>query len=187
MALVSPALVLLSLVLFTPPGPWQWPLSPVPEVLRGFDLPSSPWGPGHRGVDLAATPGQAVHAAAAGQVSFAGRVAGHGVVAVTHGALRTTYLPVIPFVRVGQYLPAGARLGIVQDLPGHCGPLHCLHWGLRRDLHYLDPLPLLRPRVRLLPHWAPQHRFHPGSVMPGLIPRVSIRPPRGSPPWTAGP
>ncbi|SEG86995.1 Peptidase family M23 [Thermomonospora echinospora] len=142
-----------------PPGPWRWPLSPDPQVLRGFSPPLSPWGPGHRGVDLVATPGQAVYAAAAGQVSFAGYVAGHGVVVLTHGVLRTTYLPVIPSVRTGRHLPVSARLGTVQDLPGHCGPLHCLHWGLRHDLRYLDPLSLLRPGVRLLPYWSSQRRL----------------------------
>jgi murein DD-endopeptidase MepM/ murein hydrolase activator NlpD len=121
-------------------------------------------------VDLAAAPGQTVRAATAGRVSFAGRIAGHGVVALSHGALRTTYLPVIPSVRTGQYLPAGTRLGTVQDLPGHCGPLHCLHWGLRNDLNYLDPLSMLRPRVRLLPHWTPRHRLWPGPLVPGPAP-----------------
>ena len=45
------------------PGPLPeplgvWPLTPVPEVLAGFDPPDQPWGAGHRGVDLAGSPGQ---------------------------------------------------------------------------------------------------------------------------------
>src|SRR3954471_12809427 len=29
-----------------------WPLQPEPAVVHGFDPPDSPYGPGHRGVDL---------------------------------------------------------------------------------------------------------------------------------------
>ncbi|WP_241661370.1 murein hydrolase activator EnvC family protein [Thermomonospora catenispora] len=137
------------------PGQWGWPLSPPPAVIRTFDPPAAPWGAGHRGVDLAARPGQPVYAAGAGHVSFAGRIAGYGVVAITHGRVRTTYLPVEPAVEAGRPVAVGTRIGTVQDRPGHCGLRHCLHWGLRRDLHYLDPLSLLRSQVRLLPLWPP--------------------------------
>ncbi|MBA9007100.1 murein hydrolase activator EnvC family protein [Thermomonospora cellulosilytica] len=136
-------------------GQWRWPLSPVPAVIRTFDPPSTPWGAGHRGVDLAAAPGRPVYAAGTGRVSFAGHVAGYGVVAITHGRVRTTYLPVEPSVRVGRPVAAGTRIGTVQDRPGHCGLRHCLHWGLRHGLLYLDPLSLLRFQVRLLPIWPP--------------------------------
>jgi murein DD-endopeptidase MepM/ murein hydrolase activator NlpD len=58
-----------------------------------------PFGPGHRGVDLAAVAGAPVLAAGAGTVVFAGTVAGRGVVSVDHsGGLRTTYEPVLPTV-----------------------------------------------------------------------------------------
>ncbi len=73
---------------------WQWPLSPRPEILRGFHPPPVPWGAGHRGVDLAASSGQTVRSAGAGQVAYAGVLAGRGVVVVRHGELRTTYEPV---------------------------------------------------------------------------------------------
>ena len=45
---------------------------PSPEVVRGFDPPEQRWLPGHRGVDLTATPGAAVRAAGDGRVRFAG-------------------------------------------------------------------------------------------------------------------
>ena len=38
-------------------GPWTWPLSGTPVVLRAFDPPAQRWLAGHRGVDLAAEPG----------------------------------------------------------------------------------------------------------------------------------
>lgn len=122
-------------------------------MLAPFRAPAHAYGPGHRGVDLAGTAGQAVLAARGGTVVFAGPVAGRPVVSVAHDdGLRTTYEPVLPAVRAGTVVAAGAVLGALQ--PGHAGcAVPCLHWGLRRDrTDYLDPLVLLRPaRVRLLP------------------------------------
>ncbi len=81
--------------LLQPVGRWQWPLEPQPAVVRRFQLAPTPWGAGHRGVDLAARVGQPVLSAGAGTVSFSGVIAGQGVLAVTHpGGLRTTYEPV---------------------------------------------------------------------------------------------
>ncbi len=134
---------------------WRWPLGPpAPRVLRPFSPPPAPWAAGHRGVDLAASPGQQVRAAGAGRVSYAGRLAGQGVVAITHGPLRTTYLPVRPEVQVGRQVPLGARIGVLEDGPFHC-PVACLHWGLLQGRVYLDPLSLVMRRVRLLPYWSP--------------------------------
>ncbi|HEY7483734.1 MAG TPA: M23 family metallopeptidase [Streptosporangiaceae bacterium] len=166
-----------------PPGPgdWRWPLTPAPRVLRDYDPPPRPWLSGHRGVDLAARPGQPVYAAGAGRVGYAGRFAGRGVVTVLHGAYRTTYLPVRPSVRPGQSVAAGARLGVVEDVRGHCGQVLCLHWGLRRGLAYLDPLWLLgRGPIRLLPVWE-----SPGSY--GLGNAARAAPPAGAPPVNSPP
>jgi murein DD-endopeptidase MepM/ murein hydrolase activator NlpD len=133
--------------------PYAWPLLPPPAVLTPFGAPENPFGPGHRGVDLAGSVGQPVRAARGGTVVFAGPVAGHGVVSVQHDdGLRTTYEPLAPTVRVGAVVAIGTVLGTLAA--GHRGcPSPCLHWGVRRDrLEYLDPLVLLRPpRVRLLP------------------------------------
>ncbi|MFD0852091.1 M23 family metallopeptidase, partial [Actinomadura adrarensis] len=109
------------------------------------------WGPGHRGVDLAARPGLPVYASASGTVSYAGRFAGRGVIAITHGALRTTYLPVQPSVRKGHTVQAGSPIGTVEPST-HC-TAPCLHWGLLRGDTYLDPLHLVQQEVRLLPLW----------------------------------
>jgi murein DD-endopeptidase MepM/ murein hydrolase activator NlpD len=130
----------------------EWPLRPQPEVIERFDPPDSPYGAGHRGVDLLGLPGQSVQAALAGTVTFAGTLAGRGVVVVDHGATRTTYEPVDPTVAVGTGLAAGDVIGILQTGLSHCFPRTCLHWGLVRGEEYLDPLSLLGfAPVRLLP------------------------------------
>ncbi|MGW5065660.1 murein hydrolase activator EnvC family protein [Streptomyces cyaneofuscatus] len=138
-----------------------WPLAGRPAVLRGWEPPATPYGPGHRGVDLAARPGDAVVAAATGRVSFAGRVAGRGVLVIElagSGAppLRTTYEPVWALVEKGDEVVAGQPVGVLETGPFHCAG-GCLHWGLRRGDAYLDPLSLLPPALlrrgpsRLLP------------------------------------
>jgi murein DD-endopeptidase MepM/ murein hydrolase activator NlpD len=129
-----------------------WPLSPA-TVVRSFDPPPRPWLAGHRGVDLAATPGATVATARAGTVAFAGVLAGRGVVSVAHaGGLRSTYEPVTPTVRTGDAVAGGAPIGTLTAGHPGCPVAACLHWGLRRGDTYLDPLVLVgRGRVRLLP------------------------------------
>lgn len=126
------------------PGPAGWPLSPAPAVVKGFDAPDHAYGAGHRGVDLAASSGATVRAAAAGRVAFAGSVAGRGVVSIDHGPYRTTYEPVTARVRKGQSVSLGQVIGRVA-IGGHCAG-SCLHWGLRRGQDYLDPLLLMTGR-----------------------------------------
>jgi len=132
---------------------WRWPLPAPHEVVAGYDPPAHDWEPGHRGVDLAAHPGEPVRSAGAGLVRFAGRVGGVGVVSVLHpDGLLTTYEPLRSTVRRGQHVGAGQVLGRVTLRGSHCPPQACLHWGLRRDLDYLDPLALVGAgTVRLLP------------------------------------
>lgn len=142
-------------------GPAVWPLDPPPTVVRRFDPPDTPWGAGHRGVDLLGRPGQQVRTALAGTVTFAGTLAGRGVVVVDHGATRTTYEPVDASVAVGEALPAGGVVGSLQSGLSHCFPQTCLHWGLLEGATYLDPLSLLGVApVRLLPL----------AVLAGLMP-----------------
>jgi murein DD-endopeptidase MepM/ murein hydrolase activator NlpD len=129
-----------------------WPLTPRPPVVRGFDPPGSPWGAGHRGVDLLGRPGQQVHASRAGTITYAGTLAGRGVVVVDHGGERTTYEPVSASVAVGDHVAAGAVIGTLQAAMSHCPPRACLHWGLIRGDTSLDPLLLVGGGpVRLLP------------------------------------
>nr|WSW66530.1 M23 family metallopeptidase [Streptomyces sp. NBC_00995] len=146
------------------PAPGRsWPLEGRPPVVRGWEPPATEYGRGHRGVDLGAGPGARVLAAAAGRVSFAGGVAGRGVVVIELARtgdppLRTTYEPVRPLVAKGDQVAAGQVVAVMSAGASHCAT-GCLHWGLRRAEAYLNPLSLLPPSLlrrgpsRLLPVW----------------------------------
>jgi murein DD-endopeptidase MepM/ murein hydrolase activator NlpD len=122
-------------------------------------------------VDLLGRPGQVVRSALPGTVSYAGVLAGRGVVVVSHGATRTTYQPVAAAadLAVGDPVVAGERLGVLEAAGSHCAPRSCLHWGWLEGMTYLDPLRLvgLGP-VRLLP-------FLDGTV-PSGVPVTATRP-----------
>ncbi|MBZ2195964.1 M23 family metallopeptidase [Ruania sp. N2-46] len=139
-------------------GGYGWPLTPEPAVLTPFSEPEQVWSPGHRGVDLAGTPGQDVLAAADGVVAFAGRVVDRPVLSVDHpDGIRTTYEPVSTTLPVGTVVRRGDVIGQLArgDAGPHCGPAQwCLHWGARLGRQrYLDPLTLLvaDPVIRLYP------------------------------------
>jgi murein DD-endopeptidase MepM/ murein hydrolase activator NlpD len=142
-----------------PTGQFGWPLQPRPSVERRFDKPEHDWLPGHRGVDLAGAPGQAVLAAGDGIVVFAGTVADKPVVSIDHpGGLRTTYEPVKAVVSVGSRVGRGNRIGTLEAGHEGCAAAACLHWGARREAggrsrrEYVDPLGLLHAApLRLKP------------------------------------
>jgi murein DD-endopeptidase MepM/ murein hydrolase activator NlpD len=135
----------------------DWPLRPRPNVVRMFDAPSPNWHRGHRGVDLAGSPGQPVYAAGSGTVVFAAELAGRPLVSIAHpGGLRTTYEPVRASVRPGQLVAGGAAIGELEAGHDGCAAPACLHWGAmwgpssRAD--YIDPLGLLASTpIRLKP------------------------------------
>ncbi|WHM41203.1 M23 family metallopeptidase [Streptomyces sp. BPTC-684] len=141
-----------------------WPVPGTPVVVRGWEPPTTPYGPGHRGVDLAAPPGTEIRAVAAGRVTFAGPVAGKGVLTITLDGsgsppLRTTYEPVRALVREGERVSGGELVAVIEaaepdaDRPPHCAE-SCLHWGFKRGDLYLNPLALVRGgHARLLPVW----------------------------------
>ena len=119
------------------------PLSPF-DIVAPFDPPQSRWGAGHRGIDIAASAGQAVMAPAAGYVSFAGRVVNRYVIVIRHdGALRSSFEPIVSTLTVGNRVRAGDVVGHVSQIGGHCSSEPCLHWGVRRDENYVDPLDVL--------------------------------------------
>jgi murein DD-endopeptidase MepM/ murein hydrolase activator NlpD len=125
-------------------GTWTWPVSG--PVIRPFDPPDSPYGSGHRGIDIGADVGTTVEAAAPGIVSFAGPVGGELFVSVDHGAgvvSSYSYLAASD-VRKGDVVAGGALIG--HSGAGHPGiaPPH-LHFGVRVDGAYVDPLLYLSP------------------------------------------
>lgn len=146
-------------------SPWDWPLDGPPRVVRAFDPPALRWEAGHRGVDLLARIGAPVRSAGPGSVSFAGPIAGRGVVVVTHAdGTRTTYEPVAPAVTVGERVSAGDPVGRLAAAGSHCLPAACLHWGRRRGDVYLDPMLLVRAGpARLFPVWSAAGEGHPSD------------------------
>lgn len=148
---------------------YDWPIADG-EITRPFDAPEEPWLPGHRGADLAASPGHPVLAAADGVVAFAGSVAGKPVVSIDHDdGIRTTYEPVLAQVSAGDAVVGGQVIGTLE--PGH--GLDDLHWGARRDGEgrpvYLDPASLIEDDVVI--------RLYPlrdlGSLLEGAVLRAS--------------
>lgn len=130
------------------------PLAGPLRVLRPFEPPPTPYAAGHRGVDVEGPAGAPVLAAASGRVSFAGRVAGRGVVVIRHpDGIRTEYEPVAASVAAGQAVARGQPIGRLRGQHDRWPPGRCLHWGARRGEVYIDPLLLLRALgpVRLLP------------------------------------
>lgn len=123
---------------------WGWPLVGRPQIVKGFDLPSQRWLPGHRGIDLAGVVGEPVLAVDAGVVTFSGQIAGVGVISVTHAnGLRSTYQPVSERSSKGSRVGRGDLVGTL-DLGGHCVLRACLHLGaIRGKDAYVDPTPLL--------------------------------------------
>ena len=125
---------------------WLAPVTPFTPV-HPFAAPAHTYAPGHRGLDVRANVGQEVRSPIAGTVTFAGRVAGRGIVTVTSGTTKVSLEPIEVQVAAGATVGAGTRLGTVAA--GHC-PTTCLHIGVRDAGEYVNPARLFI-RVRLLP------------------------------------
>lgn len=123
-------------------APWVWPTGSR-VVERGWEAPADDYAAGHRGIDVAASIGTPAVAVASGRVSFAGAVAGRGVVSIDHGGgLVSTLDSVDPSVSTGDEVDQGSTVGTVSI--GHCpASAPCLHLGARVDGRYVDPLPYL--------------------------------------------
>ncbi len=125
-------------------GTWTWPVTG--PVIRGFDPPASPFGSGHRGIDIAAVAGSVAVAPADGRVVFAGPVGGRLFLTIDHGAgLESTYSWVSALlVRRGDLVAQGDP--VVRTGLGHTGDLVAnLHLGVKLDDAYVDPLDYLAP------------------------------------------
>jgi len=151
---VIPSFVALAAVLGGPSaqssGPWAWPIVGSRVILHTFE-PHSAYGPGHRGLDVAASPGGTIRAMADGTVTFAGLVAGRSVISISHERLGITSSmePVTAVVPVGHRVSRGQVIGLLNE-GDHC-PVSCLHVGMRRGERYLNPLALLRGFAVLKP------------------------------------
>jgi murein DD-endopeptidase MepM/ murein hydrolase activator NlpD len=123
---------------------WIWPVTG--PIVRGFDPPDSPYGAGHRGIDIGAPVGTPVLAPAAGRVTFAGAVAGKLYVTIDHGGgvLSTASFLSEVEVRAEDAVSRGQSIG--RTGTGHTGDLiPNLHFGVRLDGVYVDPLDYLPP------------------------------------------
>ena len=123
-------------------GTWTWPVSG--PVVRAFDPPGSPYGSGHRGIDIAAPAGTDVRAPAAGVVSFAGSVGGRLFVTIDHGGglLSTCSFLSGILVRRGDVVVQGQRIALSGS--GHAGDTSPdVHLGVRLAGQYVDPLDYL--------------------------------------------
>lgn len=125
-------------------GSWFWPVRG--PVIHAFEPPETPFGSGHRGIDVAAPIGAVVVAPEAGAVAFSGKVGGQLFVTLDHGGgLTSTYSWLSEtLVRKGDVVPRGAPIARTgQGHPGASVP-H-LHFGVRLDGTYLDPMEFLEP------------------------------------------
>lgn len=134
---------------------WSWPLTPPWRIERPYVAPPTPYGVGHRGIDMAAALDTAVLAPAPGVVLFAGTVVDRGVISIDHGnGVTSSYEPVTAIVTIGQRLRAGETIGHVSGLHlAPSGSCPCLHMGTRINGEYISPLAFLSAidRAVLLP------------------------------------
>ncbi len=130
---------------------WRWPVAAA-TIVEPYRAPAHRYGPGHRGIDLAAPTGSDIVAPAAGVVAFAGRVADRPLVTIDHGGgLVSTLEPVAAAVAIGTLVASGDVVG-TGALGGHSAP-DTVHFGVREDGEYINPMILLGgvPRAILLP------------------------------------
>lgn len=128
---------------------WEWPVAPV-RIVAPYVAPPHAYGPGHRGIDLAA--GGEVRSPASGTVAFVGVVVDRPVITIDHGdGLVTTLEPVTTDLSPGDAVTRGDVVGTVAT-GGHA-PAGSVHFGVRLQGAYVNPLLLLGgvPRAVLLP------------------------------------
>lgn len=121
------------------------PVDP-PRVVRGFEPPDLPYGPGHRGVDFAAVDGTPIRAAASGVVTFAGVIAGITWVSIAHrDTYMTSYGPLTELtIAAGDEVARGQILGrLAPDGHGANRSDMGLHFSLRHAGKYRDPIELM--------------------------------------------
>ncbi len=126
-------------------SPALWLTPPVDgPIVERFEAPVTKWSSGHRGIDFGVPAGTAVRAAAAGEVVFAGSVAGTLAVTIDHGAFDTTYSALAGIdVPQGGHVERGHWIG--SSGVTHPGGAAGLHLGVKAGDRYLDPESFLGP------------------------------------------
>ncbi len=121
-----------------PAARWQWPVDPPRVIARAYLAPATPYGSGHRGIDIETTT-TAVYAPADGVVHFAGYVVDRPVLSLSHaGGVLSSYEPVATTLVAGDTVHRGDRIGSLEG--GHCAVVSCLHLGVRVGGEYVSPL-----------------------------------------------
>lgn len=134
---------------------WAWPVADH-RLTRPFIAPAHEYGPGHRGIDIGSLGGAEVLAPDDGVVAYSGSIAGRGILTIDHGdGLVTTLEPVTSSLQGGALVQRGQQVALL-SVGGHAAPGE-LHFGVRLDGEYINPLLLLGgvPRAVLLPCCAP--------------------------------
>ncbi len=136
-------------------GTWVWPI--VGAVTRGYDPPGTPYGSGHRGIDIGAPQGTPIHAPAPGRVTFSGKVGGALFLTIDHGGgVASTYSWASTLLaKKGDVVAAGDVVALSGfGHPG--GSVSCLHFGVKLNggsvatMDYLGPTDL-SGMIRLAP------------------------------------
>jgi Peptidase family M23 len=144
---------------------WTWPVDG--PVLRPFTMGDDPYGAGqHRGLDIGAQSGAAVHAPAGGTVTFAGSVPGGGRTVT----IRTTDGYSVTLVHLGTVQAARSSAVAEGDAVGTVGPTgdpeHAepyVHLGIRLAADpngYVDPLGFLPPHAEPAAETSPDAAPH---------------------------
>jgi murein DD-endopeptidase MepM/ murein hydrolase activator NlpD len=121
---------------------WSWPLAPPHPVVHGYLAPPTPYGAGHRGIDIGAPAGGPVLSPADGVVHFAGFVVDRPVLSIEHGGgVLSSFEPVTTSLHAGDVVHRGEVIGVL--VAGHCDVAPCLHLGARVDGEYVNPLVFL--------------------------------------------
>lgn len=131
---------------------WLWPTDERRAIASPYRAPAHEYGAGHRGMDLATTPGAVIRAPADGTIAFRGTVVDRPLITIEHpGGYVSTFEPLSSELSPGDTISSGQVIGTVAA-GGHAAP-GTLHLGVRMDGAYINPLLLFGavPRAVLLP------------------------------------